>query len=321
LRRRIETLRETAAIKFEKRRLEKDPITGLPRYGARTLQRVDEFVSSFRQLETNVVVEAFGETLVGEQQQGEEGDSTAAVESVLPTTQQQNVTAVNNDDNDEPALVDLLRRRAQEEEEKTLRKQRDEEERRRREERQFQEEAERAAQEERRRLDGARAAEERRRAELARRAEEEIAARDRARIEAERADRAWVAGIRKGPEGIREQPAALLRATDDDAAAQKAAIGALRALFSQIAAHPEEPKFRRIRRDHPKFNADIGRHDGGKEILIAAGFELGAIDDVPCYLSVEPNIEQDMDGWSDWFELHKAALAIIEEQLQRSSNK
>jgi hypothetical protein len=62
---------------------------------------------------------------------------------------------------------------------------------------------------------------------------------------------------------------------------------------------------------------DIGRHEGGREVLIAAGFTLGAIDDVPSFICKEPNIEKDLDGWSAWFDILKATLEAIEEQMQK----
>ena len=62
---------------------------------------------------------------------------------------------------------------------------------------------------------------------------------------------------------------------------------------------------------------DIGRHPGGKEILIAAGFELGEIDGVPSFISKEPDLESDMDRWSAWFDLLKATLALLDEHLKK----
>lgn len=112
---------------------------------------------------------------------------------------------------------------------------------------------------------------------------------------------------------MKEQLEVLKQSTANDPQAQKAALSALLQLFQQINAHPEETNFRRIRRDHEKFNQDIGRHQGGREILMAAGFELGAIDEVPCFISKEPDIEKDMDGWSAWFDLLKATLQILQE--------
>lgn len=60
---------------------------------------------------------------------------------------------------------------------------------------------------------------------------------------------------------------------------------------------------------------DIGRHTGGREVLIAAGFTLGAIDDVPSFICKEPNIEKDLDGWSAWFDVLKGTLEVIEKQM------
>jgi hypothetical protein len=138
----------------------------------------------------------------------------------------------------------------------------------------------------------------------------------RQRAEQQAAEDAWVASIRKSPDGVKEQLEVLKQSaasSDNDPGAQKVALSALLQLFQQINAHPEETNYRRIRRDHEKFHQDIGRHKGGREILIAAGFELGAIDEVPCFISKEPDIENDMDGWSAWFDLLKATLKIVEE--------
>jgi hypothetical protein len=57
-------------------------------------------------------------------------------------------------------------------------------------------------------------------------------------------------------------------------------------IFQQISAHAEE----------------------GIQILIAAGFTLGATDEVPYYLSREPDIERDMDG------LLKATFKVLEKE-------
>jgi hypothetical protein len=96
---------------------------------------------------------------------------------------------------------------------------------------------------------------------------------------------------------------------------QAVALQSLLTIFQQINAHPEQVNFRRIRRNHDQFVQDIGRHDGGAQILIAAGFKLGAIDEVPCYLCREPeDIERDMDGWSNWFDLLKATFQVLEKE-------
>jgi hypothetical protein len=217
----------------------------------------------------------------------------------------------------EGSVVEAIRRAARVEEEEALRQEGIERARRQREEDERLERERRRDEEERRRQEEAAREEERLRAEQARQVEEARVAARRAREEAEQADRIWARSVGRGMDAVREQLSVLLEsaAADDDPKAQKTAIGALHTLFSQIAAHPEDPNHRRIRRDHAKFHEDIGRHKGGKEVLIAAGFELGAIDDVPCFLSKEPNIEDDMDAWASWFDLLKGTLGLLEEQL------
>ena len=118
-----------------------------------------------------------------------------------------------------------------------------------------------------------------------------------------------------GAEGVREQIGRMREALKDDKAALDVALGSLYTLFEQIVRKPEEVNFRRVRRDHPKFMQDIGRHVGGREVLIAAGFKLEKLDGVPSFFSKEPHIESDMDGWSDWFDTLKKTLAIFEEEM------
>ncbi len=81
-----------------------------------------------------------------------------------------------------------------------------------------------------------------------------------------------------------------------------------------MVVHPKEVKFRIIQRYHHKSQQDIGRHFGGLELLIAAGFDFEMIDDVLCYFSKEPNIEHEMDKW---FDLMKLTLEIIEEDTMK----
>ena len=125
------------------------------------------------------------------------------------------------------------------------------------------------------------------RLEAMRKAEEE-------RLEAERA---FLASVEIGPDGIRRQ-LNRIRSSCSNVEEINAAMGALHTLFYQISSHPEEIKFRRIRRDHEKFVSDIGRHDGGEEVLLAAGFKITEIDGKQCFFSREPNLESGMDSWS-----------------------
>jgi hypothetical protein len=64
-----------------------------------------------------------------------------------------------------------------------------------------------------------------------------------------------------------------------------------------------------------KIHEDIGRHVGGQEVLIAAGFRLEKLAGIPCFFSAKPHIKTDMDGWSEWFDTLKKTLAVIEEEM------
>ena len=273
--------------KFRKRTTEKDPVTDKLRYGEKTLVRVETLLATYEELQKALAMAS--------------GESPAEGDVVVESS--------------ESVAVHKLRQEANREEQETARKRLEEEERVEHENAAKREEERRLAEEKKRVEEAVLLDEQRRRDELARQAEVARLAQQRAQQEERRADREWMAGITKGPDGVREQLRILVESTKEDDAARVTAISALHTIFSQIVARPEEPNFRRIRRDHPRFNEDVGRHPGGKELLIAAGFALGAIDDVPSFLSREPDLENDMDGWSTWFDLIKKTLEIIEEEM------
>lgn len=274
--------------KFLNRTIEKDPITRKPRYGEKAMIRVKQAIRAYKALECGL--------------SGVFQDET------------------NSESTDQSSLVSNLRKQVQSWEEQMN-------EQRRVKQTQEQIELERIANEkllaekrekEQRLLEEQRKREEE--LELSRRAEE---ARRR-RIEEEQlalaAEREADANLlslvpTKGPEGVREQIEKMRQALEDDRPALDVALGSLYTLFDQITRKPEEVSFRRVRRDHPKFNEDIGRHVGGKEVLIAAGFRLETLDGVKCFFSKEPNIESDMNGWSDWFDGLKKTLQVIEEEM------
>ena len=275
--------------KFLKKLTEKDPITRRPRYGEKTMIRVKQAIRAYKALECGL--------------SGVFLDQTSDSERT-----------------DQPSLVSNLRKQIQTQEEQLN-------EQRRAIQTQEQIELERIANEkilaEKREMEQRLLEEQRKREEeleLSRRAEE---AR-RIRIEEEQrvlaaereADAALLSSVpTKGPEGVREQVEKMREALKDDRPALDVALGSLYTLFDQITRRPEEVSFRRVRRDHPKFNEDIGRHVGGKEVLIAAGFRLETLDGVKCFFSKEPNLEIDMNGWSDWFDRLKKTLEVIEEEM------
>jgi hypothetical protein len=140
---------------------------------------------------------------------------------------------------------------------------------------------------------------------------------EQAAVDAEhRADQELLATVPTlGTDGVREQIDRMREALKNNRAILDAALGSLYNLFEQIVRKPEELNFRRVRRNHPKFMEDIGRHVEGREVLTAAGFRLEKLDGVPCFFSAEPHIETNMDGWSEWFDTPKKMLAVIEEEM------
>lgn len=275
---------------------QRDPITEAPRYGERTASRVKALLASY-----DALVEAIRLVFEGEEQDHDTGTSKAVVVQDL-----QNIVAQQKEETRRAALQEEVRlKKVVEQEEERVKQLLQEEER--------QEEEARSARE----------CEER---ELARRAQEVRAARQEAerraletermlRQERERADREWMDSIAKGPDGVRTQLQRLREGTANDPVAFQTALHALHKLFFQIVSRPEEANFRRVRRAHPKFHEDIGQHAGGRELLIAAGFRAGLIDDVPCFISTEPDIEKEMDAWAEWFELLKVTLEILEQEM------
>jgi hypothetical protein len=267
--------------KFRQRLAEKDPVTGNPRYGEKTQTRVAELVAAFDALSQAMLPSP---TLTNSQGQGHTLDFLMELQSKVQKEQQEQERVQKEQEENVRLEQERVEKEAEkvrlEKEQQEQRKQQEEQERIARENEMFRQQAEQAR---------------------------------RLRLDLQSAERAWVASVAKSPDGVKEQLNVLKQSTANDPQAQKAALYALLQLFQQINAHPEETNFRRIRRDHEKFDQDIGRHKGGREILIAAGFELGAIDEVPCFISKEPDIEKDMDGWSAWFDLLKATLKIVQE--------
>lgn len=273
---------DVQCAKFRKRLGETDPVTGNPRYGAKTATRVMALLDLYDALAIGIST-AYGTN-----------DATAAA---LHSLRQ----SVENEEGRRKQAEAGARGAAMKEaaDAKLAAQKREDEERLNA----MQTERERIRQE----------AELHQQALEARQRREEEEAR--ARAEEREADRAFQDSIPKGPDGVRAQLTALREGCSNEPGAFDVAIGALHTLFSQMAARPEEIKFRRIRRDHSNFLQDIGRHPGGKEVFIAAGFKLETLDGVKSFFSKEPDLERDMDGWSEWFDGLKMTLQIIEEEM------
>lgn len=280
--------------KFQKRLDDKDPVTGNPRYGAKTHRRVTYILHIYNSVR-QYVPEANHNGTAQTDKVADVNDVGVAADNPLHLLEKQYI----KEQEEQKMQIEIEEKQAlqdqQSKEEEDRRRQLEEEQS----QKQQKEEEERAQQEERERL--------RLQAEQVR----------QARAMQQQQEQDWFESIQKGPEGVKHYLEKLKQSTSNEPPHVHAqAVKSLYRIFQQINAHPEETKFRRIRRDHEQFVQDVGRHGGGIEVLIAAGFVLGAIDDVPSYLSIEPDIEKDMDGWSKWFDVNKATLEILEEAVQ-----
>ncbi len=285
---RVETMAPLAA-KFRQRMGLKDPVTNAPRYGEKTMKRVVALLDKYETL-----CHAMDITHGAKPNE----DHNHPQKENLVAELEQKIKKQNDELKDAQKRLEEKQMLNQQEEER-LKAEVEKEQKRREEEEILRLQAERA--------------------ELATRAE--IARRERiqnelraAEMERE-AERAFLDSIVVGVEGVKQQLQRMRKSCSKKDL--DIALDALYTLFSQIQSKPEEPKFRRVRRDHPKFKEDIGRHDGGKEILIAAGFTYVELDGIKCFFSKEPDLASDMDGWSEWFDLIKGTVAVIEEEMMK----
>lgn len=289
--------------KFRQRMHMKDPITLTPRYGQQTLTRVSNLLKKYDAVQRGVEIAFHGDDTETNNTSSTSCNANASLSSSLVQQLQREIQIQQEHQEQMEKLIHAeqqtmlhAQQQAQQEEERKRQKEQMEETIR------LQQEREDLA----------------RRAEHARceRMEEErrVLEMEARRLQMEReADDAFLASVPKGLDGVKEQLHVLRQNCNKEDL--DTALGALYTLFSQINSKPEEIKFRRIRRDHPKFVNDIGRHLGGKEVLIAAGFTFTEMDGVKCFFSKEPDLKSDMDGWSEWFNLMKNTLATIEEEM------
>ncbi len=273
--------------KFRLRLTMKDPVTNAPRYGKKTIERVERLIEKYNHLHIGID-DAFRE-------QGGTDAKVSIVQRIENHLQVEKDRKRCQKDIEEAKRVELSLTMKKKEDEKALEAQRIEEEIRRRQEQEREDLRIRAEEARTRRIENEQQA-----------------------LEDEReAERAFISSVEVGPNGVKSQLQMLRESCNG--VELRIAIRALHTIFSQIASRPEEIQFRRIRRDHPKFEEDIGRHHGGKELLVAAGFTFKEIDGIKCFFSAEPDLATDMDGWSSWYQLMKDTLNILDEELSSIS--
>lgn len=282
--------------RFEKRLTEIDTVTGNPRYGEKTRQRVEIILQKYQVLDKAV------STL---RERTDDNQQNIPTEIILNNIIQQK---------EEDEAIQEKQLEEEREQNRLLQKKNEELAEKERQ----QEEISKAMLKEKERQRLAELAEKNRLARLEKelqRQEEEY----RKKEEERQADINFENSIEKGLTGMKQQLCLLRTLPKED---YKICLNSLKTLFTQILSKPEEVKHRKIRRDHERFLQDIGRHVGGKEFLIAAGFQL-SIDEneIPCFISKEPDIENDMDGWSVWYDNLKLAVDVLEQEIQENTGK
>jgi hypothetical protein len=285
---------ESLMTKFRQRMNMKDPVTQQPRYGDKTMKRVVDLLQKFDALQLAVnVIERNENSAMMSEYYDNKSSSSSLVTLMEEWVKVEDVTRNNKIRQEEWNY--LQKREIEEKKQRELQALKQQE--KLREELRLKKERE----------------------ELAARAEKARLQRLREEEEAKRLvrdkERNYLASIPKGVEGVKLMLERLRRACEGNKKDLDVALDALHTLFSQIASRPEDVQFRRVRRDHPKFLEDIGRHDGGKEVLIAAGFVFAEVDGVDCFFSKEPDLEHDMDAWSQWFDVIKGTISAIEEEM------
>ncbi|KUF77977.1 hypothetical protein AM587_10017362 [Phytophthora nicotianae] len=121
------------------------------------------------------------------------------------------------------------------------------------------------------------------------------------------------ASIPHGKEGL-EKAIAMLREGTSNESLQK-----LLAVVSNICKSPENAAFRHIPKDNVHFHADLGQYPGGHQCLLAMGFkELQQGDETQprtVFVLEEPDLSEDLDAWSTWFDELKELQSLVESKL------
>jgi hypothetical protein len=95
------------------------------------------------------------------------------------------------------------------------------------------------------------------------------------------------------------------------------AIAEVKQIVSNICSKPENETFRTLRLGNPYVGRLIKEEDGVLEFLVAMGFapvDLGGEEVAGgiAYRLVEPDLDKDFEAWSEWFDLIKHALQVLQ---------
>ncbi|KAL3667066.1 hypothetical protein V7S43_008008 [Phytophthora oleae] len=137
------------------------------------------------------------------------------------------------------------------------------------------------------------------------------------RLEEEERER-FNASIPHGKEGL-ERAIAMLRESTGSEAVFRQSLLKLLAVVSNIVSSPENAAFRHIPKDNSHFHTDLGQYVGGHHCLLALGFkELQQGDEAQpkaVFILEEPDLSEDLDAWSNWFDELKEMQSLVESKL------
>lgn len=275
-----------------------DPVTQAPRYGEKTMVRVKSVIQIYSALQSAAEIFFKSTCPLSTDTSTEEGPTMKTFFQIIQNAlQEQKQYIQQKKEKEERSLQEEVDKQNLETQlQQNLMKQKEEEQR------QMQLEREREIAQ---------------KANVARLAKEEQEKREKqAKIESKAAEEQYFNSIVKGEEGVQIQLKRLNQLREEKLQDYTIAIKSLMTIFKQIVSSPDNEEFRKIRKDHERFHQDIGRHEGGCELLIAAGFKMiRAEDDSFIFFLREPLIEFDMDAWSQWFDGLKSVLKLIEDAM------
>lgn len=127
---------------------------------------------------------------------------------------------------------------------------------------------------------------------------------------------AVAAAVTSGVAGVDAGICLLREAIGSDAAQKRVTCTALHQILHNVASNPEDLRFRRIRCGNERFHADVGRYEGAVQVLLASGFkiEVGDEENEEVLVMHEPDLRQNPDAWSHWYNTIKAAVTLVQSE-------
>ncbi|CAH0481836.1 unnamed protein product [Peronospora belbahrii] len=124
--------------------------------------------------------------------------------------------------------------------------------------------------------------------------------------------------IPHGKQGLEKAMTMLKESTGEEALFRQSLVKLL-GVVSNICSAPENAAFRHIPKYNANFHADLGQYAGGHQCLLALGFkELQQGDEAQpraVFVLEEPNLSEDFNAWSNWFDELKEMQCLVESKL------